>query len=51
MLGIERLKKIIQDNHNLPAEEIKQIILDFSMEFSESVTNRDDLTFILLKVK
>jgi len=51
MLGIEHLKRIIRENHDLPTEEIKQKILDFSIHFSESRINRDDLTFIILKVK
>jgi serine phosphatase RsbU (regulator of sigma subunit) len=51
MLGIGHLKRIIKENHQLPAEEIKQKLLDFSIKFSGSGINRDDLTFIILKVK
>jgi serine phosphatase RsbU (regulator of sigma subunit) len=51
MLGIDQVKRLILENHNLSAEEIKQKILDFSIEFSETGVSRDDLTFIILKVK
>jgi serine phosphatase RsbU (regulator of sigma subunit) len=51
MLGMESLKEIITENCHLPAEEIKQKLLDFSITFSGSEVNRDDLTFIILKVK
>ena len=50
MLGITNLKRILCDNHRLGVEVIKQKILDFSIKFSESTINRDDLTFIILKV-
>ena len=51
MLGIGHLKRILCENHSLPADEIKQKMLDFSIQFSDSQINRDDLTFIILKVK
>lgn len=51
MLGIENLKKIIYESSHLSVEEIKQKLLDFSIKFSEADINRDDLTFIILKVK
>lgn len=51
MLGMESLKEIITENSHLSAEEIKRKLLDFSIKFSESEINRDDLTFIILKVK
>jgi len=51
MLGIHRLKTIICQNSHLSALEIKKIILDFSIEFSGDSISRDDLTFIVLKVK
>lgn len=51
MLGIDQVKRLILENHNLSAEEIKQKILDFSIEFSGNGVSRDDLTFIILKVK
>jgi sigma-B regulation protein RsbU (phosphoserine phosphatase) len=50
MLGVDNLKKILKQNHHLPAEEIKQKMLDFSIRFSDSGINRDDLTFIILRV-
>lgn len=51
MLGMENLEKIITQNSHLSAEEIKQKLLDFSIRFSETEISRDDLTFIILKVK
>ncbi len=51
MLGIDNLMTLIEKNHNNSAGEIKQKILDFSIDFSDSKINRDDLTFIVLKVK
>ena len=51
MLGVDNLKKLIQKNHELSSKEIKQKILDFSIKFSDTEVNRDDLTFIVLKVK
>lgn len=51
MLGIENLRQLILENHQGSAQEIKQKILDFSIKFSGSKINRDDLTFIVLKVK
>jgi len=51
MLGVKNLKKIIKDNHHLSADNIKQKILDFAISFSDIEIKRDDLTFIILKVK
>ncbi|HLP45052.1 MAG TPA: SpoIIE family protein phosphatase [Candidatus Kapabacteria bacterium] len=51
MLGIENLEKIISRYSHLPAEEIKQKLLDFSIQFSKSEISTDDLTFVLLKIK
>lgn len=51
MLGIDNLMKIIKENHQKSAAEIKQKILDFSIAFSESNINPDDLTFVVLKVR
>jgi len=51
MLGIENLKRILCGSSDLSAEEIKQKLLDFSIRFSDTDINRDDLTFIILKVK
>lgn len=51
MLGIENLKRILCNNNELSSEEIKQKLLDFSIRFSDTDINRDDLTFIILKVK
>jgi serine phosphatase RsbU (regulator of sigma subunit) len=51
MLGVDHLKRILKENHHLPTEDIKQKMLDFSIKFSDSGINRDDLTFIILKIK
>jgi len=51
VLGVDQLKRLIAKNHHLSAEEIKQRVLDFSIQFSETGIIRDDLTFIVLKVK
>lgn len=51
LLGIENLEKIITQYSHLPAEEIKQKLMDFSIQFSETEISADDITFILLKVK
>lgn len=51
MIGVENLKNIISSNSSGSAEEIKQKMLDFAIKFSETEINRDDLTFIVLKVK
>lgn len=51
VLGVAQLRRLIAKHHNLSAEDIKQRVLDFSIKFSETGISRDDLTFIVLKVK
>jgi len=51
MLGIDPIKKIIAENAELPPDEIKHKLLDLSIEFAKGKNNKDDLTFIILKVK
>ena len=51
VLGIDQLKRLIRECHHLTTEEIKQVLLDFSIKFAGSGVSRDDLTFIVLKVK
>lgn len=51
MLGTEPIKKLIVENSSLSPGDIKQKILEMSIEFSSSKNNKDDLTFIILKVK
>ena len=51
MLGVDNLMALIEKNCHRTAGEIKQKILDFSIDFSDSSINPDDLTFIVLKVK
>lgn len=50
-LGNENLSRLIRENARLSAGEIKQKILDFSIEFSGAKANADDLTFVVIKVK
>ena len=50
ILGTENLRRIIQNNHQLPLKEIKQKIIDFSIKFSGNQPNKDDLTFIIVRV-
>lgn len=50
MLGVDHLKRLIRQNHQLTPEELKSKILEFSMDFSSDGIARDDLTFIILKV-
>lgn len=51
MLGTEPVKDIIVENCDTSPGDIKQKILEMSIEYSSSNTNKDDLTFIILKVK
>lgn len=51
ILGVENLKEIIAEHHNLSVKEIKEKLFEFSIKFSHEKNNRDDLTFILIKVK
>ncbi len=51
MLGLDPVKNIISENAELSPNEIKQKLLDLSIEFSHKKNNKDDLTFIILKVK
>ncbi|MCK5221430.1 MAG: serine/threonine-protein phosphatase, partial [Candidatus Aminicenantes bacterium] len=51
MLGLEPVKKIISENADSSPGEIKQKLLELSIEFAQDKNNKDDLTFIILKVK
>jgi len=51
MLGLEPVKKIISDNSDSSPGEIKQKLLELSIDFAQDKNNKDDLTFIILKVK
>ncbi len=51
MLGVEPVKKTIIENSNSSPNEIKQKLLELSIEFAQEKINSDDLTFIVLKVK
>ena len=50
ILGTENLRRIIQNHHQLSLKEIKQKIIDFSIKFSGNQPNKDDLTFIIVRV-
>jgi serine phosphatase RsbU (regulator of sigma subunit) len=50
ILGTEPLKQIIQDHHPLPLQDIKQKIIDYSIQFSGNQPNKDDLTFIIVRI-
>ena len=49
MFGLERLKKIIYDNHNKNVEGIRRAILEGIEEFREGYEQTDDVTFVVLK--
>ncbi|MCK5004923.1 MAG: SpoIIE family protein phosphatase [Candidatus Aminicenantes bacterium] len=51
MLGLDPVKKIISENADSSPGEIKQKLLELSIEFAQDKNNKDDLTFIILKVK
>ncbi len=51
MLGLEPVKKLISENAESSPGEIKQKLLELSIEFAQDKNNKDDLTFIILKVK
>ncbi len=51
MLGLDPVKKIISENSDSSPAEIKQKLLELSIEFAQEKNNKDDLTFIILKVK
>lgn len=49
MFGIDRLKKVIYENRERNAQEIKEAILDAVNEFRGEYEQVDDLTFVVLK--
>ncbi len=50
-LGVERLSVLLCDNHQLDPQDIRQLILDYTVSFSHRGNNPDDLTFLIVKVK
>jgi sigma-B regulation protein RsbU (phosphoserine phosphatase) len=51
VFGIERLKKIVDETHNLPTEIIIQKIKNKISSFSKDKPQFDDMTLVALKVK
>jgi len=51
MLGLEPVKELIAENADSSPGEIKQKLLELSIEFAQERNNKDDLTFIILKAK
>ena len=51
LFGIERLKKLIIDTHNLPTEIIIQNVKNKISSFSKDKPQFDDMTLVALKVK
>ncbi len=49
--GEERIKKIIEENAEKSAEEIKEKILQTIQRFRANAPVNDDLTLVLLKAK
>jgi sigma-B regulation protein RsbU (phosphoserine phosphatase) len=47
--GEERLLDVIRSNTDLGAGQLKKRIVDSVLEFSESGTNEDDLTLVVIK--
>jgi len=47
--GMDRLKKVITDNHQLSASEIKKVIVDDVVKFSKGAEQFDDLTLMVIK--
>ncbi len=51
LFGEEKIMKILHENSDSIAKEIKEKILNFSMEYSKKNHYDDDLTFIIVKIK
>ena len=51
MLGLEPVKRIITENSDSSPGEIRQKLLELSIDFAQGKNNKDDMTFIILKVK
>lgn len=47
--GRETLKQIIEDNHDLPAQQIVDIIVNSIMDFAGTNPREDDITILVLK--
>ena len=51
ILGVDRVKQLLEKSAHLPVNDIKRRLLDYSIEFSEAKANADDLTFLIVKVR
>ncbi len=51
LYGIERLKEVIERNHELSSEGIKQKLLQSLDEFVNEKEQIDDMTFVILKIE
>lgn len=49
LFGEENIKRIIKDNSNKSAEEIKSVLLNAIIAFRGTAYQNDDLTFVILK--
>ena len=49
LFGEENIKRIIKDNSNKSAEEIKNVLLNAIIAFRGAAYQNDDLTFVILK--
>ena len=49
--GLDRLKKIIEENSGKPAAELKRIVFKYLAYFRGDNVPHDDSTMILLKVE
>lgn len=48
-LGVENVKRIIKNNLEKPAEEIKKVLLSAVETFRGTAAQNDDITFVILK--
>ena len=51
LFGEDRLKKIITDNNQLCAKEIKNKIIDAVKDFAPDTEQQDDITLVVIKVE
>jgi serine phosphatase RsbU (regulator of sigma subunit) len=51
MFDIEHIKYVLKENNDKSAEVIKENILKSSEAFAQDISNQDDLTLLILKVK
>lgn len=51
MFGKDRLRTLLQENADLPAEQINNAIRQALIEFRADASQYDDITFVVIKVK